>query len=149
MAGLFTAGVPTATFPLTGNELIPADTTLTQGINPDMEAISVAQIVNYSIPAVALVDAATIATNAALGEFFSVTLGGNRTLANPTNLKSGANLFFELVQDATGARTATFDTLYKFVGGTKTLTTTAAAIDGVSCFYDGTVLLCQLLAKYS
>jgi hypothetical protein len=36
-------------------------------------------------PSVALTDASTVATNAALGNEFRVTLGGNRTLGNPTN----------------------------------------------------------------
>lgn len=50
-AGLFTNGVPQAggsqypsTLPLTGNELVPADTQLTNGQNPASEAISTAQL---------------------------------------------------------------------------------------------------------
>lgn len=52
--GLYTPGFPVAgsvpnTFPLTGNELIPADTQLTQGLGPQTEAISVAQLIGASI----------------------------------------------------------------------------------------------------
>lgn len=50
-AGLFTNGLPLAggsqypgTLPLTGNETIPADTNLTQGLNPASEAITTAQL---------------------------------------------------------------------------------------------------------
>lgn len=53
-AGLFTNGVPPAggtqyptTLPLTGNELLPADTQLPGGLNPQSEAISTAQIAGY------------------------------------------------------------------------------------------------------
>lgn len=56
-------------------------------------------------PPVALADAATIATNAALGNHFRVTLGGNRTLGAPTNPVDGQKGLWELIQDGTGSRT--------------------------------------------
>lgn len=66
-------------------------------------------------PVFALTDAANIAVNLANGKHFSVTLGGNRTLQNPTNLPAGTDCkpFVVIVtQDATGGRTLAFDTLY-------------------------------------
>lgn len=147
--GLTTAGVSIATFPLTGNEAVAFDAQLTQGQGPNMVAISTSQIRGYERSAVALTDAATIATNASLANMFTVTLAGNRTLANPTNLQSGGSVYYEIVQDSTGARTLTYGTLFKFSGGTSTLTTTASAIDTLSCRYDGTILLCNLATKYS
>ena len=69
---------------------------------------------------------ATISTDAGLGNRFRVTLGGNRTLANPTNAVDGQQMVWEIIQDATGSRTITLGT--KFVLGTDitavTLTTT-------------------------
>jgi hypothetical protein len=56
---------------------------------------------------VALTDAATIATDAALGNNFRVTLGGNRTLGVPTNPADGQRCTWLLTQDATGGRTIT------------------------------------------
>lgn len=56
-------------------------------------------------PPVVLADAATIATNAALGNHFRVTLGGNRTLGAPTNPVDGQKALWELIQDGTGNRT--------------------------------------------
>lgn len=147
--GLTTAGVSLATFPLTGKEAVSFDTQLASGQNPQMIAISTDQLKGYERAVVALTDAATIVTNGSLGNMFSVTLGGNRTLANPSSLQSGGAYFYEIVQDATGNRTLAYGTLFKFTGGTNTLTTTASAIDSVSCRYDGTVLLCSLGAKYS
>lgn len=56
-------------------------------------------------PPVALADATTVATNAALGNHFRVTLGGNRTLGAPTNPVDGQKGLWELIQDGTGNRT--------------------------------------------
>ena len=43
-----------------------------------------------TVTPVTLTDAATIATDANLSNTFTVTLGGNRTLGNPTNMTNGA-----------------------------------------------------------
>lgn len=88
-----------------------------------------------------LTDAATIATNAALGNHFRVTLGGNRTLGNPTNSTDGQRVIWELIQDATGSRTITLDT--NFALGTDissvTLTTTANKRDLLGAIYNSTL----------
>ena len=78
----------------------------------------------------ALTDAASIAINFADSNNFSVTLGGNRTLANPTNLVAGQSGCIWITQDGTGSRTLSYGTYWDFTGGTApTLTTTAAAVD--------------------
>lgn len=97
---------------------------------------------------IALADAASIATNAALGNIFEVTLGGNRTLANPTNLDDGTYIWI-ITQDGTGSRTLAYDSLFKFPGGiTPTLTTTAGAVDILTAIYDGTSLLTTFQADF-
>ncbi len=80
---------------------------------------------------VALTDAATIAVDMSLGNNFSVTLAGNRTLGDPTNVTAGQSGVIVVTQDGTGSRTLAYaGTKYKFAGGTApTLTTTAAAVD--------------------
>jgi hypothetical protein len=96
---------------------------------------------------VSLTDGATISVDASLGDNFRVTLGGNRTLANPTNLVNGQVLNFRIAQDGTGSRTLSYGTKYKFPGGTTPiLTTTASAHDFMSCQYDSTddTLYCVL-----
>jgi hypothetical protein len=81
---------------------------------------------------VALTDAATIAVDMSTGNNFSVTLGGNRTLGNPTNLTPGQSGIIYVTQDATGSRTLAYSSYWKFPGGTApTLTTTAAAVDAL------------------
>ena len=78
----------------------------------------------------ALTDGATITPNFALANNFSVTLGGNRTLANPTNLTAGQSGCIWITQDGTGSRTLAYGSYWDFTGGTApTLTTTASAVD--------------------
>ena len=85
-----------------------------------------------------LTDAATITVDASLGNQFRVTLAGNRTLANPTNAFDGQMLMFSIKQDATGSRTITLDTKYRF--GTDitsiTLSTTAGKTDKLGVQYN-------------
>ena len=79
---------------------------------------------------VALTDGATITPDFSLGNNFSVTLGGNRTLANPTNLTAGQHGVIVITQDGTGSRTLAYGSNFKFPNGTApTLTTTASAVD--------------------
>lgn len=79
---------------------------------------------------VPLTDGATITPDFSAGNNFSVTLGGNRTLANPTGLTAGQSGVIYLTQDATGSRTLAYGSSWKFPNGTApTLTTTANAID--------------------
>lgn len=61
-----------------------------------------------------LTDGANISVNAALGNIFTVTLGGNRQLDNPTNPNRGQKIIVRVKQDGTGSRTLTFDTKYRF-----------------------------------
>jgi hypothetical protein len=80
----------------------------------------------------ALTDAASIATDLALSNNFSVTLAGNRTLANPTNTVAGQSGSIFITQDGTGSRTLAFGTNFKFVAGTApTLSTAAASVDRI------------------
>tara|TARA_Y100000401_G_C8299297_1_gene213116 strand:+ start:295 stop:1116 length:822 start_codon:yes stop_codon:yes gene_type:complete len=77
-----------------------------------------------------LTDASTIAVDMDDNNNFLVTLGGNRTLGNPTNVVEGQTGFIEVIQDGTGSRTLSFSSNYRFVGGSApTLTTTASAKD--------------------
>lgn len=99
-----------------------------------------------NVATVALADAATVNTDASLGNVFTVTLGGNRTLANPTNLVAGGTYIWIVRQDGTGSRTLAYGALFAWPGGTvPVLTTTASAVDVITAVYDGTDLLanCQ------
>lgn len=77
-----------------------------------------------------LVDGATIAWDTSIGRAAVVTLGGNRTLAAPTNLVDGAAYILHVIQDATGSRTLTWNAVFKWPTATApTLTTTPSKID--------------------
>jgi hypothetical protein len=82
-----------------------------------------------------LTDGATITPNFAVNNSFTVTLGGNRTLANPTNLVAGQSGVIIINQDGTGGRTLAYGSYFDFGGGTApTLTTTANAQDMIAYF---------------
>jgi hypothetical protein len=86
---------------------------------------------------VALTDGATITPDFAAGNNFSVTLGGNRTLANPTNQVAGQSGIITITQDGTGSRTLAFGSNWKFASGTApTLTTTASAVDVLAYYVE-------------
>jgi hypothetical protein len=87
---------------------------------------------------VSLTDAATIATNADLGDIFKVTLGGNRTMAAPTNPAAGKRITYRLTQDGTGSRTITWNAAFRFSTDIPepTLSTDADATDYVVFVYN-------------
>jgi hypothetical protein len=79
-----------------------------------------------------LTDAATIAVDFADSNNFSVTLGGGRTLGNPTNQVAGQSGSLFVVQDGTGSRTLAYSSDWEFAGGTApTLSTAASAVDRI------------------
>jgi hypothetical protein len=80
----------------------------------------------------ALTDGATITPDLAASNNFSVTLAGNRTLANPTNIVAGQSGSVFITQDGTGSRTLAFGSYWDFAGGTApTLSTAAASVDRI------------------
>ena len=88
-----------------------------------IEAAAVADIVS-------LTDGANISVDFNSGQNFHLTLGGNRTLDNPTNCVPGQTGSIFIVQDGTGSRTLAYGTSWEFIGGTApTLTTDADAVD--------------------
>ena len=80
----------------------------------------------------ALSDGATITIDMATACHHSVTLGGNRTFAAPSNQVVGQSGSIFITQDGTGSRTATFNGAFKFSSGTApTLSTAAGAVDRI------------------
>ena len=85
-----------------------------------------------------LTDGVSISWDASLGRIATITLGGNRTLSNATNLRIGTYIL-HVVQDATGGRTLTFSNQYKFTANVQpTLTSAANSRDVFSFVSDGT-----------
>jgi len=152
---MFTNGMPLAsasaiTFPLSGNETIPCDTNLPAGSGPESVALTTGMLGLAGGP-VALTDAATVALTG--GRQMTILMSQNTTFTAPAN---DAAFTLTLTQDGTGSRTATWPASFLFVGGSKTLTTTAAAIDTVTAVYSPAAAtpttdrwLCSLLKAYA
>jgi hypothetical protein len=95
----------------------------------DSDAASVLSTLGIPQASVSLTDATTITPNFTSGRNFHVTLGGNRTLANPTNQVAGQAGRILIKQDATGSRTLAYGSHWLFPGGDPTLSTAANAVD--------------------
>ena len=97
---------------------------------------------------VALTDAATVATDLSLANYYTLTLGGNRTLGAPTNQTAGQSGVIVITQDGTGSRTLAYNSVWKFPNGTvPTLTTTANAVDVLAYYVEsGTRITARLLS---
>ena len=79
-----------------------------------------------------LTDAATVTPDFAASNNYTLTLGGNRTIANPTNLTAGQSGSIFLLQDGSGSRTVAWGSYWDFAGGVAPVLTTAArAVDRV------------------
>jgi hypothetical protein len=106
-------------------------------------------------PATALTDAATVAIDASLGNYFRLTatsgIGATRALGAPTNPQDGQMIIIEYIQDATGSRALTYNAVYAF--GTDvaspTMTTTASKRDFLGFIYNSTAAkwYCIAVAK--
>ena len=79
---------------------------------------------------VTLTDAASIALNLTTGTNFVVSLGGNRTLENPSNAAVGQTGQIYVIQDGTGSRTLAFGDAYNFENSqTPVMSTSANSVD--------------------
>ena len=108
--------------------------TTVQGFDADTAKTDVAQTYTAAQRGTitTLTDGATVTPDFAASNNYTLTLGGNRTIANPTNLTAGQSGSIFLVQDGTGSRTASWGSYWDFAGGTApTLTTTASAVDRI------------------
>ena len=86
-----------------------------------------------------LTDGATINWNAETQDVCKVTLGGNRTLAAPTNGTTGQFISILVIQDGTGSRTLTWNAVYEFASDTAPTLTSTANLGDVFVFrYNGT-----------
>ena len=96
--------------------------------------------INAHIANQTLTDGGTIYWDVSQGSVATVTLGGNRAMAAPTNLKIGTYIL-HVVQDGSGNRSLSWDSVFKWPAGVApTLTTTANRRDMFSFVSDGTNL---------
>ena len=90
---------------------------------------------------ITLTDASSIDWDTNLGQTATVTLTDNRTMNAPTNLKNGAYYGLAVYQDATGGRTLSWNSVFKWQDATAPiLSATASAKDFFTFRSDGTNL---------
>lgn len=87
-----------------------------------------------------LTDAATIAVDASQGNDFRITLGGNRTVATPSNAVNGQQIIFQVTQGSGGPFTITWGAGYEFSASLPqpALSTTAGQTDLLGFIYNAT-----------
>jgi hypothetical protein len=86
-----------------------------------------------------LTDGANIAWDLDVAPMATVTLAGNRTLDNPTNMRNGNTFILIVKQDGTGSRTLAYGNAYKWAGGVAPVLSTALnSVDIISFVSDGT-----------
>ncbi len=115
------------------------------GQEPNTKALTASDIaddlitsakLNYSEST--LTDQATITWDASTQDVCKVTLGGNRTLAAPTNNTTGQFISILVIQDGTGSRTLTWNAVFEFASDTAPTLTTTANLGDVFVFrYNG------------
>lgn len=122
------AQINTSSFSVSGNEATSSE--MWTG-SSSSKIVTPKKVLDAAVPT-ALTDGATVTPDFNTGFNFEWTIGGNRTLANPTNTKSGQSGTIKIVQDATGSRTISYGNNWRFPGGSATagvLSTAASAID--------------------
>ena len=115
------------------------------GQEPNTKALTASDIaddlitsakLNYS--EATLTDQATVTWDASTQDVCKLTLGGNRTLAAPTNSTTGQFISILVIQDGTGSSTLTFNAVYEFASDTAPTLTTTANLGDVFVFrYNG------------
>ena len=113
---------------------VTTDATIRGNITYQAGSLKISTSARAYNPITTLTDAASITNNFALGNNFLVTLGGNRTLAAPTNAVAGQSGTIHIIQDGTGSRTLGYNTAWQFVSATvPTLSTGASDVD-ILCY---------------
>ncbi len=120
---------------LSGGGTLSADVTL----NVDTTVARLNEAQSYSAAqrgtVVTLTDGATITPDFSAGNNFALTIGGNRTLANPTNIAAGQSGVIVITNG--GSHTLAFGSYWKFKDGTAP-TITVSATDILAYYCDST-----------
>lgn len=106
-------------------------------------ALSTDQVWAAAVPIALMQSGGSVPVDMAQGLNFTLAMtGGAWTLAAPANAKPGQAGMIEITQDATGGRLLSFDSAWKFAGGTDPALSTAGNARDVLSFQvlsDGTV----------
>lgn len=128
--------------------------TITQGTDENDFVVNTANVNSWTgqqyFAQQTLTDGVNISWNLNTQQTAVVTLAGNRTLDNPTNMVAGGTYILRVVQDGTGSRTLAYGANYLWPGGTApTLSTAANAVDILTFVSDGTNMYGTFLGDFS
>lgn len=148
MANIITAGNST-----NGGTAITTDTSgtlnIVTGSGSGVNAISINALGQSAFPQayspnLTLTDASTVAWDTSLGQVATFTfVSSNRTMGAPTNLVNGAFYALAVIQNA-GSNTLSWNSVFKWTGGTAPALSTAAGAKDYFVFRsDGTNLYQQ------
>ena len=84
----------------------------------------------------ALTSAATVTPDFAAANNFSLTLGHNITLANPSNLTAGQSGVIVITQGSGTAYTVAYGSAWKFSGGTPTMSTALSSVSTLAYYVE-------------
>jgi hypothetical protein len=105
-----------------------------------LDVVGTVSIAKASVLSQTLTDASTISWDTSAGQVAYITLGGNRTMAAPSNLKVGTYIL-HVIQDGAGNRTISWNSIFKWPAGVApVLTASAGRRDLFSFVCDGTNL---------
>jgi hypothetical protein len=124
-----------------GTNQIYKDTSGKVGLGTASPAAKLVVVGTGYSPNITLTDASTIAWDTSTGQTATFTfVSSNRTMGAPTNLVNGAFYALAVIQNA-GSNTLTWDTVFKWTGGSApTLSTATGAKDYFVFRSDGTNL---------
>mgnify|MGYP001594004931 CR=1 FL=1 len=125
----------------TDDDIPLVDTSVTTTKKITSAELAIGLLKNPTYGSQTLTDAATISWDMSSGAIGTVTLGDNRIMGAPTNLKVGT-VILVINQDGTGSRTITsWNAVFKWTAGAApVLSTAASAKDVLTFFCDGTNL---------
>jgi hypothetical protein len=139
-AGALNALLPAQTS--NSGKVLQTDGTTASWVTPAASSTPNPTLTNPTWTTQNLTFGATTNWNADNGGGAVLTLTGNTTMANPTNLKNGATYVLKVIQDSTGSRMITWDSMFKWpAGAVPVLSTSANSIDLISFYYDGSILI--------
>lgn len=96
----------------------------------------------------ALTSGTSIVVDGSLSNIYTLTLGHNGTLENPTNLGIGRYIFI-VKQNGTGSNTLAFGDKYIFTAAGSTIQSDANSVSILTCISDGTKLFCSLAKNFA
>jgi hypothetical protein len=109
--------------------------------------IATAQMIQaFKTAVVSLSFGTNVATNAALGNIFTLTLTGTANISAPTNPINGQKITYRISQDATGGRVLTFDPIFNFGNSVYAQTLTASKTDYIGCIYNSATVKWDVVA---